>query len=166
MIQPGSYSVRGAIMNEAGLARLLAKAAKEWGKDMAPVALQAKPETPFGDVWRVVESAATNGCPPAFDVRVPEIPWRKSLRFDTTEPVPAPTNTVRIVCRREGLRFENRPVTPEELQRVLGHLQSVDRAAYLCITATEDVAYQNVIAVLDECEHEGFRERILRLERK
>jgi biopolymer transport protein ExbD len=159
---PGRYALGGGSTDADGLARAFAQAAEEMGRP-APVAIRAEPAARFGDVWPVVDMAAAHGCRPSFDVRVLGSDGPSYLAFRRSAGLQEPANTVTIRCTKGGNRIGNKPVSRTQLWSVLLRLSSVGRDVPVRILATGDAPYQAVIAILDECESIGLKQRIVGL---
>lgn len=163
-----NYTVGTLNMNGAELAAMFTNAIAQWGKGI-PVAIRAEPEARFGVVWKAVRLAATNGCTPSFDVRVPDVDWPKKLTFLSAESVVVTSNavpTVSIGCTKDGIRVNARPVTLVQLQGTLQKLASISRDVPVSISAGKDVSHQEIISILDACEGVGIRHGIVGLEKE
>ena len=165
IVGPGSYSVLGTGTNADGLAHVFARATAE-SSERIPVAIRAKPETPFSNVWAVVTLASAKGCGSRFDVRVPDVEWPKYLKFYDAETLSgSPTNVIHVVCRKGGVQIQDRPVTTAQLRNVFERLANLGPNLVISIVAAGDVPFQGVIDVLDACEGVGLEHRLLQMDR-
>jgi biopolymer transport protein ExbD len=157
------YLIGEATVNGVELSHAFSSATNIWHVQV-PVAIRAKPATPFSNVWRVVTLASANGCTSRFDVRLVNCDWPKYLDFYDARIVVATTTVVRIVCDDRGFRYGDEPVTVEQLDAKLRRLADTDPRQVISIVSAGNVPLQTIVGILDSCEHYRLNSRLLQID--